>query len=263
MGGLHSQTKELLNILLWSAENLANPTFRNLTESYESWAYRNGFDRCVSALEKQRSIERHPDAENKAIYRLTPKGRLQALAGRDPRLQWNRKWDGKWRLAIFDVPVSQNSRRKSLRRVLHRLNFGCLQDSVWVSPDRLNALSESLSGEKASVKSFILLDARPADDATNDEIVAAAWNFAEINRRYEHVLQVLNERPQAPLGSEASANALQVWARAERAAWEAAVTIDPLLPAKLLPKIYLGQKAWNRRVAVLKNAGKQLQTFQS
>ena len=35
------QTEEFLNFLLWSVEMLARPTFRNLTDSYESWAYRN------------------------------------------------------------------------------------------------------------------------------------------------------------------------------------------------------------------------------
>ena len=47
------KTEELLNLLLWSAEKLTRPTFRNLTDSYESWAYRNGLLRQVSALEKQ------------------------------------------------------------------------------------------------------------------------------------------------------------------------------------------------------------------
>jgi hypothetical protein len=44
------QTEEFLNFLLWSAETVARPTFCNLTDSYESWAYRNNLTRQVSGL---------------------------------------------------------------------------------------------------------------------------------------------------------------------------------------------------------------------
>ena len=37
------KTEELLNLLLWSTDQLMNPSFRNLTDSFETWAYRNGF----------------------------------------------------------------------------------------------------------------------------------------------------------------------------------------------------------------------------
>jgi len=39
---MQPRTEEFLNLLFWSAEKLMWPTFRNLTDSYESWAYRNG-----------------------------------------------------------------------------------------------------------------------------------------------------------------------------------------------------------------------------
>ena len=42
---MQPKTEEFLNFLLWSADLLARPTFRNLTDSYESWAYRNGLMR--------------------------------------------------------------------------------------------------------------------------------------------------------------------------------------------------------------------------
>ena len=52
------KTEEFLNLLLWSADQLMRPTFRNLTDSYESWAYRNGFMRQVATLERQQLLER-------------------------------------------------------------------------------------------------------------------------------------------------------------------------------------------------------------
>ncbi len=49
---MQPKTEELLNLLLWSAEMVLRPTFRNLTESYEAWAYRKGLMRQLATLEK-------------------------------------------------------------------------------------------------------------------------------------------------------------------------------------------------------------------
>jgi len=63
------------------------------------------------------------------------------------------------------------------------------------------------------------------------------------------------------LRNDAAAKALLRWAAAEREAWLDAVTNDPLLPGRILPSDYLGQPAWRRRAEVLRDAGRQLRTF--
>ena len=45
-----------------------------------------------------------------------------------------RRWDGKWRIIIFDIPHSRASIRTPLRRTLIMVGFYCLQRSVWVYP---------------------------------------------------------------------------------------------------------------------------------
>lgn len=256
-----AKTEELLNLLLWSAEKLTRPTFRNLTDSYESWAYRNGLLRQVSALEKQRLIEAAPNTSEVRLYRLTTQGRLQALGGRDPQARWSRPWDGRWRLVLFDVPIARNSHRKRLRRYLQERGFGCLQGSVWVTPDPLEEERHILAGAKVDVESLLLLDARPCAGETDAEIVCGAWDFARINRRYAQLLNILDERPSGGLKNPAAAKALLGWAAKEREAWLAAVLDDPLLPEAILPTDYLGQRAWQRRVEVIREAGKQMHTF--
>jgi phenylacetic acid degradation operon negative regulatory protein len=255
------QTEEFLNFLLWSADKLAKPTLRNLTDSYENWAYRNGLLRQVATLEDQQLIERDPAASDDRLYRLTWQGRLHALGGRDPQVRWSRKWDGRWRLVLFDVPITQNSHRKQLRRYLRNKGFGCLQNSVWVTPDSLEEESRVLIGGKINVESLVLLEARPCAGESDAEIVAGAWDFEIINRHYTRHLKILGERPGGTLGNEATAKALRCWAAAEREAWLDAVTNDPLLPERILPADYLGQQAWRRRVEVLQEAGRQLHTF--
>ena len=102
---MQPKTEELLNLLLWSADKLMRPTFRNLTDSYESWAYRTNPLPQAAKLEKQRLLERDSKSPSDRLYRLTEHGRLHALGGRDPQAQWTRYWDGRWRLVLFDVPT--------------------------------------------------------------------------------------------------------------------------------------------------------------
>jgi hypothetical protein len=125
------KTEELLNLLLWSVDMFLRPTFHNLTNSYESWAYRNGLLRRISRLEEQQFVERDRAWKDERLYRLTTRGRLHVLGGRDPEERSSRKWDGYWRLVLFDVPTTQNTRRTQLRRYLRNRGFGYLQNSVW------------------------------------------------------------------------------------------------------------------------------------
>jgi phenylacetic acid degradation operon negative regulatory protein len=258
---MQPRTEEFMNILLWSAEVLARPTFRNLTDSYESWAYGKGLLRQLGTLESRHLLERDLTAPEDRIYRLTWQGRLHALGGRDPEARWSREWDGRWRLVLFDVPTVQNAQRTRLRRYLRDRGFGYLQNSVWIAPDPLEEERHILVGGKINVETLILLEARPCAGESNAEIVAGAWDFEVINRRYARHLKILGERPGGPLGNEGPAKALWDWAVTEREAWLDAVTSDPLLPERILPRGYLGQLAWRRRVAVLREAGRQLRTF--
>jgi phenylacetic acid degradation operon negative regulatory protein len=183
------------------------------------------------------------------------------LGGRDPQVQWTRKWDGRWRLVLFDVPVGQNARREKLRRYLRSRAFGCLQGSVWVTPDPLQGECEILAGSEVNVKALLLLEARPAAEESDADIVAGAWDFGQINRRYCRHFEVLDRCPTSELKNADAANELRRWAGEEQQAWLAAVQADPLLPEELLPAEYLGRRAWERRKYVLGHSGERLRTF--
>jgi phenylacetic acid degradation operon negative regulatory protein len=252
---------EFLNLLLWTADQLMRPTFRNLTDSYESWAYRKGLLVQLHRLERRRWIERKAGAPKDRMYRLTEQGRLYVLGGRDPEQRWKRFWDGQWRMVLFDVPLGKDAQRRRLWSYLRDKGFGYLQNSVWITPDPLEEEREILGREGINVESLILLDARPCAGETDEQIVAGAWDFERINNRYADHLKVLKHRPTGSLRSEAAAIALQRWAANEHEAWLNAVTKDPLLPENILPSDYLGKRAWQRRKEVLQQAGHQIGSF--
>ena len=54
---MKAKTEELLYLLLWTADQLCRPTFRNLTDTFEQWAYRQGFHRQLWELERRQFLE--------------------------------------------------------------------------------------------------------------------------------------------------------------------------------------------------------------
>lgn len=68
--------------------------------------------------------------------RLTQKGkrRLQSLELRDYQIPTPKRWDGKWRVLIFDIPERRKGVRDKVRQALVRVGFIRLQDSVWIFP---------------------------------------------------------------------------------------------------------------------------------
>jgi phenylacetic acid degradation operon negative regulatory protein len=258
---MDAKTEELLLMLLWTCDMFSRPTFRNLTDSFEGWAYRNGFSRQLQRLETQQLLERAPAGPGDRLRRLTQAGRLQALGGRDPVAQWKRRWDGRWRLVLFDVPENRRVARDKLRDYLHHRGFGYLQNSVWISPDDVSEERNLLAGGPMNVESFIVLEARPCTGETDAEIVAGAWDFERINARYLGYRQLLARRPRSRLNTKAAATSFHQWLREEQQAWAAAMEVDPLLPACLLPPEYGGTTAWRDRVSVMGQAAGQMRAF--
>jgi phenylacetic acid degradation operon negative regulatory protein len=262
---MKAKTEELLYLLLWTCDMLSRPTFRNLTDSFESWAYRNGFHRQLADLERQSLLESSDGGGGPAerVRRLTEAGRLHALGGRDPEACWRRKWDGRWRLVLFDLPAAEGTARNRLRNALRERGFGWLQNSVWISPHPMPDQAALLAGAQVNVESLLCLEARPSAGETDEEIVAGAWDFAEIDARYARHLQIIEACHKEGLRDAATAEAFLKWAARERAAWLEAVSADPLLPERLLPPGYLGQKAWRARVATLRAFAEQMRSFSS
>lgn len=54
--------------------------------------------------------------------------------GDNKELNKNKKWDGKWRVLIFDIPENRRFDRTSIRQALISIGFMRLQDSVWIYP---------------------------------------------------------------------------------------------------------------------------------
>lgn len=76
------------------------------------------------------------EKDGKKYLRITPVGR-KALAFEQAKAALSnqkKKWDGRWRMVVFDVPERRRRIRTRLRAVMLEIGFARLQDSVWVYP---------------------------------------------------------------------------------------------------------------------------------
>lgn len=125
----------------------------------------------------------------------------------------NQKWDQKWRIVTFDIPVKKTNERNRLRRKLKELGFGMLQQSIWISPhgfedDIREFLVENNLGKNAYVfvSNKILVG-----DVTN--LINRLWKIDTLNDLYK-----------------------KAYEKKDKDIYCQALSLDPFLPKELLPK---------------------------
>lgn len=89
----------------------------------------------INNLYRSKLIKRKENADGSYTLLLTEKGKLKALTYHFQKMKIEgEKWDGKWRLVVFDIPEKKRKGRDALREELKKLGFYELQKSVFVFP---------------------------------------------------------------------------------------------------------------------------------
>ena len=97
-------------------------------------AYR--IQQAATRLEQRKLLARRLTKDGWKIQ-LTPAGAKYANRLHNAErilIKKPRKWDGRWRIVIFDVWERRRAVRDQLRRMLVKAGFRRVQDSVWVYP---------------------------------------------------------------------------------------------------------------------------------
>lgn len=111
---------------------------------------KQSFDATVDSLIKNKLIERKVDKNGEIHISLTQRGRWEygIRAGKVKR-ESKQKWDGTWRVVVFDVPEHKRYLRRELRHAIMLYGFEKLQQSVWIYPypceDFIELLQKHLS----------------------------------------------------------------------------------------------------------------------
>ncbi len=104
------------------------PTSKQMEESV--------IKKAIKKLELSDYIKISSDKQNRQNKKisLTKKGALEVLRYNIDQQKQKQKWDGKWRMVIFDVLENKRQIRDLLRNRLKWLGFKELQKSVWIFP---------------------------------------------------------------------------------------------------------------------------------
>lgn len=129
--------KSLTNFVLLALEKSIDGYVRFEDFAYHHYRYHYGIPELKkSALSKALKRLRESGlvelvSDEQLAYRITDKGREKALLA--SLLIEEDKWDGKYRIVIFDVPEKRRIARDLLRIKLKNWGFVPWQRSVWVT----------------------------------------------------------------------------------------------------------------------------------
>lgn len=119
---------------------------------------RQRFLRDLKNLQTRELIEWRELGDGNVKIILTARGRQKALLYNPETIRLTRpkRWDGRWRLVMFDIPHRRKAARDALRRKLRELEFYPIQKSVLISPypceDELDFIATTFE-----VRQYVLL----------------------------------------------------------------------------------------------------------
>ncbi|MEI8103755.1 MAG: hypothetical protein WCG84_02540 [Candidatus Moraniibacteriota bacterium] len=92
--------------------------------------------RSVEGLHQSKLVTEKRQSDGSVVLQLTIEGWRQAtfLQHRTMSIKKPKRWDGKWRIVLFDIPEKRKSLRDVFRRHLQKIGFRELQKSVFVFP---------------------------------------------------------------------------------------------------------------------------------
>ncbi len=143
-----------MDILLDFAENshIGENTYQKYRREYREFIQpielrRWRYNRAVAYLVKRKQLEVFKK-NDKIFLKLTRKGKLRALMHRlENEFKVQLTWDGKWRLAIWDIPEKFRKQRNQIRLFVKDLGFYRLQHSVFITPFPLPRSAVDYLGE--------------------------------------------------------------------------------------------------------------------
>lgn len=111
---------------------------------YQSPAYL----RTVAQRLKRQGLVRVYEKNCETVMEITEKGRrkLEYYQFREKKTK-KRKWDGKWRMIIFDIKENVRLKRDYLRQDMRDFGLVHLQDSVWVYPYECEEIIDLLKAQ--------------------------------------------------------------------------------------------------------------------
>ncbi len=129
-------------ILAPNALQILQPFFKK-----KKYSPKQAITRNIDSLVRSGLLKKSVGTDGTITLELTKRGVWESLLRGHKEVK-KMKWDGLWRVVIFDVPMAKRYMRNELRRGISLYGFHQLQQSVWVYPypcdDFIKLLKEHL-----------------------------------------------------------------------------------------------------------------------
>jgi phenylacetic acid degradation operon negative regulatory protein len=162
--------------------------------------------------------------------RLLTEGTERIYAFASPQ----RDWDGSWLLVLARVPDSDRSTRHLLRTRLSWAGLGSAAPGVWITTHTERQAEVQRVLRQSGVSGGQIFTARHRGGGELAAVVTGAWDLPAIERRYEGF--------RTDFASASTADPLTRVIELVHA-WRRFPSIDPGLPAQLLPARWSGAQA--------------------
>ncbi|MBT3294539.1 MAG: hypothetical protein HN919_19070 [Verrucomicrobia bacterium] len=183
---------------------------------------------------------------------LTDEGKRRLKRLHQPERMWRREWGGYWYMFMYDVPESSRHYRDVLRGFLKKQRLGCLQKSIYITPNDIRPDFADLR-EAIEVDQYAyLFESRTVLGLDPMAVVRDAWNWRAINGAHAWFIDKFQKKLIEVEHDLLDTPALQTLAREEMGAYVTVMDGDPLLPEPLLPQEYVGGVVLNLHRSITK-----------
>jgi DNA-binding transcriptional regulator PaaX len=156
------------------ASNVLQTLPGGVTGNKYKFAYRA---RTAAGRLAQQGYVRFVERKGMKYVEITERGK-QALSFETQKIslmkRTKKRWDGCWRMVIFDIPERKRNIRVQLRMTMQGLGFLRLQDSVWIFPYDCEEVITLLKAELQIGKDVLYVI---AEQIENDKPIKKHFNL--------------------------------------------------------------------------------------
>ncbi|MBI4999329.1 hypothetical protein HZB97_00975 [Candidatus Gottesmanbacteria bacterium] len=227
---MKSLSKKILLLLAASLDEvidwektLTSPYMRIKFASYKDNYFQKIAQSMVKAGEIDRIIKR-----GQPFFRITSRGKVKLIYDVPLAKRLEKKWDGKWRMVIFDIPEITRVKREALRKKLKDLGFAQWQKSVYVTPFDVGQEIAEYLGAVNLGENAVMLEVKKIFVGDERQMANKLWHLGSINLKYKEFVEKFKGKKKKNGMQEEYLFILEE---------------DPFLPKELLPDLWWGEEA--------------------
>lgn len=130
---------------------------------------------------------------DKVYLRLSGRGKSKVIRDFPMAAFQNKKWDGKWRIVLFDIEEKSRRIRDLFRAKLKELGFQMVQKSVYITPHDITRDLQEFIKSKDLHNDVYLVETEHFLTGDPKNLANKLWGLDELNERYYRLLEKIEK----------------------------------------------------------------------